>query len=196
MIPIRVTHRVIPVYKDCKIIGYKLIYRQRISRNYPVYPWLNELSKWQMYTRLSTIENRFAKIEEITNLHWYFGWNAPDNAGIYVLLGKDHTDMKRILYVGQSLNIGTRLKQHYNSIQKPDGLQYMYKEINEKFEISNITPCYLLLDSNILYKSYIFDEKEQRKFGKTVLEILTILEQFSMDVLHPELNIAPAREIF
>ncbi len=138
-----------------------------IPYGYPIYSWLKVLSD---------------KPANMINFKKLFQTDNPGMSGIYVI--SDKNDPNVHYYVGQSVNIPKRVKQHEESIALAKSGQptlEMYVEL-AKHEI-NIVEYHL--DSFVIYNC----------IQKGLLpEVLTVLEQYAMDAFKPTLNAIPARK--
>lgn len=138
-----------------------------IPYGYPIYSWLKTLSE---------------KPANLVNFKKLFQTDNPGMSGIYAIF--DRNDPNVCYYVGQSVNIPKRVKQHEENIALAKSGQQtleMYKEL-AKHEI-NIIECHL--DGFVIYNCI------QKGL---LLEVLTILEQYAMDACKPTLNAIPARK--
>lgn len=118
-------------------------------------------------------------------------------SGIYGIFVKKGSGLGKCLYVGQSVNIATRVKQHKENFKKAQkhliGLktwnkrlkiykvEYKYYEMAKKYNLSDLKFVRLCT----IPKKYL----QTTEFN----DIITYMEQFMMDAYKPTLNTFAAR---
>ena len=118
-------------------------------------------------------------------------------SGIYGIFVKKGSGLGKCLYVGQSVNIATRVKQHKENFKKAQkhliGLktwnkrlkvykvEYKYYEMAKKYNLSDLKFVRLCT----IPKKYL----QTQEFN----DIITFMEQYMMDVYKPTLNTFAAR---
>lgn len=122
------------------------------------------------------------------------------SAGIYGIFVKTSRGLGKCLYVGQSVNVSTRVKQHKENFKKAQrhliGLktwhrklkvykvEYKYYEMARKYKLSDLQFVRLCtIPKKYLHLSQFND-------------IITYMEQFMMDSYKPSLNTFAARPNF
>jgi hypothetical protein len=183
-----------PSYRVHAIFGTK---RYRIGSNskpvmygYPIYAWLKLMPDAKRFKG-----NAYDAVKMIQRV---FGNENSSKCGLYACLDKGQ---KTCLYVGQSVQMEERLRDHLEKIElagmKLDldpPLPEMYRYLNGLGKIFELEWISLPLGKNVVASTFEWDERVKRKSGHTLLEVLAVLEQWLMDMAKPEINVAAARK--
>lgn len=162
------------------------------------------------------VNEALSHVDTINSLLYEKYGNEPHCAGVYLISLKDQNGQEHAMYVGQSRNLGTRMKQHEDNLHKALlmfdktkplddlkrklahlGIAGMYAELAEAISFGDhmITHQWCLPHGFVQYTYRCRSAAKSRMADPHAVlnESLCVYEQHLMDCFNPRLNVISAR---